>query len=191
METKKKLSTGVIIGIVVLAILSIASIYAEYVMCCTRTFSVKRIVEFVASVILIVLTFYYAISHFKVPHGNLLKYLFLAFSVIVFVGLINNDTAAALVRKTDYINQILRGIVVISSAYIAGRLDRIKENSILLIVNAVILLGTSVMNIVAVHETKIIPILYLSSFFILWIDLAVAFILRYKEHKEAGLADKN
>lgn len=175
---------------VVMGLLSLAAIYAEYYMCFTRTLSFKRVAEFITTLIMCVLTFYYAVSNFKVPHGNLLKYLFLAFSVIVFVGLINNDTASALARERDYINQLLRGFTVISSAYIAGRLDRKKENTILLIINSIILLGTSVMNIIVINKTDIISLLYLSSFFVLWIDLAIAYLFRYYGHKEAGLEDK-
>lgn len=175
---------------VVMGILSIAGMYAEFSECLGRN-SFKPIAELIMTCAMFALVFYYAVSNFKVPHGNLLKYLFLAFSFMVFFGLVNNDIAVtSTYRKFDYINQLFRGIVVIFSAYISGRLDRIKENTVILVINSVILLGTSIMNIVVSGASGIVSLLFLSSFFILWVDLAIAYLFRYYGHKEAGLADK-
>ena len=174
---------------VIMGLLSLASIYSEFYIC-TFDNSLQAISELVFVCILCALTFYYAISNFKVPHGNLLKYLFLAFSVMCLVGFLWDDVTNPAFRTYTFINQALRGIVVIFSAYIAGRLDRIKENTILLVIGGLILLTTSVINIVLYKFTDFTLIIFMSSFFILWVNLTIAYIFRYYGHKEAGLEDK-
>ena len=174
---------------VVMGLLSLASVYSEFNIC-TLDNSLQSITELVFVCVLCALTFYYAISNFKVPHGNLLKYLFLAFSVMCLVGFLCDDAAEATFKTYTFVNQILRGLVVIFSAYIAGRLDRIKENTILLVIGGLILLTTSVINIVLYKLTDFTLIIFMSSFFILWVNLTIAYIFRYYGHKEAGLEDK-
>ena len=174
---------------VIMGLLSLLSLYSEITICFKyKTF--QWIAELVALCIMIALIFYYAISNFKVSHGNLLKYLFIAFSVMTFFGIIMGDPKDAVASENVFLCQTLRGIVVIVSAYIAGRLDRIKENSYLIIICALILLGTSIYNAVVYNLTSFVQIIFICNFFILWVDLMIAYILRYKEHKEAGLADK-
>ena len=173
---------------IVMGILSLASIYSEYYIC-TFDNSLQAISELLFVFVLCALTIYYAISNFKVPHGNLLKYLFLVFSLMCLVGFLCDDAAESTFKTYTFINQILRGVVVIFSAYIAGRLDRIKENTVLLVVNGLILLVTSIVNIVLYKITDLTLIIFMSSFFILWVNLTIAYIFRYYGHKEAGSED--
>lgn len=174
---------------IVMGILSLAGTYAEFTMC-KGSNSPQIIAELVMTCVMFALTLYYAISNFKVPHGNLLKYLFLAFSAMCFAGLLTNDAGDPAFQTFSYIYQISRGIVVIISAYIAGRLDRIKENTILLVTGNVILLGTSLMNVFLYNATNITLIIFFAGFFILWLDLTIAYLFRYYGHKQAGFEDK-
>lgn len=108
-----------------------------------------------------------------------------------FVGLLNVDTSGTISPEANYIFQIARGAVVVLSTFTAGRLDRLKQNTVLMVISAILLLATSVECIVICKATDLISILLLSNFFILWLDLMIAYLFRYYSHKEAGLADKN
>ena len=174
---------------IIMGILTLAGIYGEFAICLPIR-EIRTTIELVFTVVMFVLIFIYVVSNYKEPHGNLLRYLFLAFSVMCLVGFLDSDFAASLHKNFAYVNQLLRGLAIILSAYIAGRLDRIKTNIVLIVINGIIFLATSVINIVLFKVTDITLILFLCSFFILWLDLAIAYSFRYREHREAGLADK-
>lgn len=175
---------------IIMGILTLAGIYGEFAIC-LHSSTFQPIIELVVTVIMFALIFIYAVSNYKTPHGNLLRYLFLAFSFMCFTGILGSGMMAETSVASDNIYQLLRGIAVIISTYIAGRLDRIKTNTVLIVINTIILLATSLMNIVFFKITDITLILFMCSFFILWLDLAIAYGFRYREHKEAGFADKN
>ena len=69
---------------VIMGLLSLAGIVSEIVIC-TYGISFPMIAETIFTCLMFVLVAYYAVSNFKVPHGNLLKYLFLAFSIISLI----------------------------------------------------------------------------------------------------------
>ena len=84
---------------VVMGLLSLAAIYSQIVICTYgNTFSL--VAETIFTCIMFALIAYYAITNFKVPHGNLLKYLFLTFSVMCFVGLL------ILIPLVDYFHKV-------------------------------------------------------------------------------------
>ena len=185
----ENLKTKKWLAYIIMGILTLAGIYGEFAICLQFGES-RSIIELVTTTVMFVLIFIYVVSNYKTPHGNLLKYLFLAFSIMSLVGFLDSDFAASMFKEFAYVNQLLRGLAIIFSAYIAGRLDRIKTNTILIVINGIIFLVTSIINIVLFKVTDISLILFLCSFFILWLDLAIAYGFRYKEHKEAGLANK-
>lgn len=170
---------------IIMGLLSLAGIYSEFVVC-TFDISFFLIAELVFTCVMFGLIFYYAVANFKVPHSNMLKYLFLAFSAMAFVGILT----AGLSGGKLYFYQAARGVVIITSAYIAGRLDKIKQNTILMIIDAFLLFATSLECILEVGIANIVSDLFLSNFFILWLDLMIAYLFRYHGHTEAGLTDK-
>ncbi len=107
-----------------------------------------------------------------------------------FLGLLYLDTSGTVPQGVNYMYQIARGAVVIISTYIAGRLDRIKQNTVLMVISAILLLATSIAGVVIHKTTRFVSILFLSNFFIMWLDLMIAYLFRYHGHKEAGLTDK-
>lgn len=174
---------------IIMGLLSFAGIYSEIVMCIQRQ-TFPYVAEMIVTCIMIVLIAFYAVSNFKVPHGNLLKYLFLTFAVMCFVGLLATDPNSSSANGDLYVLQISRGVVVILSTYMSGRLDRIKQNTVFAVICAILLFATSI-KVLLLHKVyNLVFILFETNFFILWIDLVIAYLFRYKEHKEAGLADK-
>ena len=171
---------------VVMGILSIVGIYTQIIACIYGN-SLSLIAETIATCVMFILIAFYAVSNFKVPHGNLLKYLFLTFAVMCFVGLLATDPNSSSANGDLYVLQLLRGAVVILSTYMAGRLDRIKQNTVFAVICAILLLATSI-KVLLLHKVyNLVFILFETNFFILWIDLVIAYLFRYKEHKEAGL----
>ena len=134
-----------------------------------------------------VLLVYYAVAGYKKPHGNLLKYLFLLFTICCLGGILAVDA-----ERTIYgtVFNYIRGVVVVMTAYIAGRLDRYKQNVILMSIIGLLMLASSIVQLIPDPGTVLLGWFSCFTFFILWVDLMLAYILRYKEHKEAGLADK-
>ena len=85
----------------------------------------------------------------------------------------------------------LYGISVLLIAYVAGRFDKIKKNYLPLIIITAAQIAISVLFIFIYDNwDNLVFIIWDSSTCLLWIDLMIAYILRYKEHNEAGLADK-
>jgi len=121
--------------------------------------------------VLSVLIGYYAFIGYKKPHGNLLKYIILI-SNLVGLQVINEGLGLLIVVET--------GI----RCYAAGRLERVKENLILLILLTACDVGLTIW--LAVSNALTVGVV---AALVVWLDICVAYFLRYKEHKEAGLAD--
>ena len=197
MENKKKLSTGAIIGIVVLAVLSLAALISYIVMTVEYCSGVHRLFEIVATSVLFIAVAYYAIAGYKKPHGDLLRCVFLVFSAKNFVAIISD--ILFLTEHSEFsqlgiiLGIILRGISIILTAYVSGRLDKVKKNAVPL----AIVLISHLANVLLWYfmfyrvECSVFEILYISTSLIFCIDLIIAYVLRYREHKQAGLADRS
>ena len=202
METKKKLSTGAVVGIVVLALLSVAALVCSIIGSIQFYGYMKITPGFVSRVIMLVATVYYALAGYKRPHGNLLRVIFLLLSLTYLNGVIDSAQDMTSFEGND-LNLLLyiiglNGICVLLIAYVGGRLDKIKKNIIPLILITVAqvvkaLLCIPVFDTFSAYSglSILVHLMYNFSTCILWLDIAFAYILRYKEHKEAGLADKN
>jgi len=128
---------------------------------------------------LTVLIGYYAAIGYRRPHGNLFKQIILIY-VASYLILVYQ-----LAQTGDAWQAVIRAITIGIICYVAGRLHRVKQNFILIgIVTAII------MYIIVSAFIKQIAKADILSMLIIWIDICVAYFLRYKEHKEAGLMDK-
>ena len=188
MENKKKISTGTIVGIIVLAALSVAEIIINYVYSIQFYSIAAMLFELVPYTFLFIAIAYYAAAGYKKPHGDLLRAVFLVFSFSCFGTIVSQVAYEGSVGTVSYV--IFMGIAALLTAYIGGRLDKIKKNYALLIIITLALLIKSILDFQTSPTGRISILLWASSTFVLWLDIAFAYILRYKEHKEAGLTDK-
>ncbi len=133
------------------------------------------------------LLLYYAVAGYKKPHGNLLKYLLLLFAICCLGGVVSVMAERTVI---DTAFNYTRGIVVLMAAYVAGRLNRFKQNVFLMSVIGVLMFGSSLALFLTNSDTNLFSMFTFFTFFVLWVDVMIAYILRYKEHKEAGLTDK-
>jgi len=136
------------------------------------------VVNNVTDIVVSALIVYYAFIGYRKPHGNLLKYIILICTVPQFIAVYQ------FAQLSSPWQAIIAAIEIGLCFYVAGRLHRVKQNMILMSVVFAIRLAASVVGLV--KGTMVIGAI---TPLILWLDICVAYILRYKEHKEAGLQD--
>ena len=90
------------------------------------------------------------------------------------------------VRGLTAYKGLLTSVALILMSYIAGRLNKYKQNKILIPIVLVILFVRSFVS----STFRIQVVMTDLSYFILWIGIACAYFARYDAHKEAGLLDK-
>ena len=132
---------------------------------------------------------WYAGIGYKKPHGNLLKYLFLAFDCFVLATVTHIlEYNSADMPAQVAIRVLLYCVVAVLVPYMAGRLNRIKENKIIGAIALICLLATAVLNMIFSQSSGN----FFSSMNTTILGLAVfaSYLIRYKQHKEAGLIDE-
>ncbi len=189
MEKSNRLSNNKLIVLILLGLLTSFGLFVELFSFINYSsyFSSGEYLNLVTYSITSLLLLYYVVKGYKIPHGNLLKYLFILFAVSCLGGILSTASN----RTTlDIAYNYMRGIVVLMTTYIAGRLDRFKQNKLMMSIVGLIMFSSSLIESIPNFETDIIGVSICYTFFILWIDLMIAYIFRYNEHKEAGLLDK-
>ena len=155
----------------------------------------------IVSAVICLLALYYGISGYKVPHGNMIRYLLLAFAAAEASEFLLNPG----MMKPMAICLLLTTIL---SSYMAGRLNKNKECKIIIAVVGIMLIavwamhrfmppsmpmgepGPAGMEMAQMPErTDWIRDIFPNdiSRFLSWLVLGVSYITRYDEHKKAGL----
>lgn len=123
---------------------------------------------------------------YKKPHGNMLKYamLILAVSQILIaiscvdIGVGNAYGCTALVFSSAIL------------VYVAGRLNRIEQNKYLLLIAFAIQFVCDLLDVISCADQFTFVYKCVSfSIPVATLTLMIAYFVRYKEHKEAGLMD--
>ncbi len=131
-----------------------------------------------ANLLVCVLLGYYAFCGFRKPHGNLLRYIILFFAITHILSIYQ------LAELSSQWQAIISALAFGLCCYIAGRLHKVKQNIILMSIVIVLrLIGMSFELAEGIWTIGAITPL------IILIDILVAYVLRYKDHKEAGLMD--
>lgn len=140
-------------------------------------------------------TLYYVLFGYKKPHGDLLRYTLILLAVTCLNGAIN--AAITLASGSGFDSSLLlyviglEGFSILLISYVAGRLDKIKKNYFTMIMITVVQIIKSIISTTLYSSwSNFIFILWCFSTCLLWIDIMVAYIIRYREHKEAGVEDK-
>jgi len=123
---------------------------------------------------------------YKKPHGNMLKYAMLFFAATEIIRIVQNIQLG----YGDIYMNVLQIYVIAIVVYVAGRLNRIEQNKYLLAIAAVAqFAGVGLSAFSSVNSVTALRFFTRFSSGILIITLMIAYFTRYKEHKEAGLAD--
>ena len=186
-EEKFGLKTGQAIVLFIILILNVL-----WIICSTWT----RIVIFgslplnqIVNIVMFAVTAYYVCYSYKKPHGNLMKYLILCCAALEALQYINTSFT-----YPTYIIYIFYAITILK-AYMAGRLDHYKQN---IIISAVVLICEclifySLVDICMDMGAHISFVIFMGLIgpIAQWLTIAAGYLIRFKPHKEAGLADKN
>ena len=189
----KKMNTFVLItAVLLLAGIVVTIIFANR----------APIVKTVTLVIGYLLVLYYALWGYKTPHGNMLRNLILTYAVLLAFGSerrlfasvrserpvnVNaGETARRTARGLSAYKGLITSIAFILMGFIAGRLNKYKQNKILVPIVLVLLFVRSFVT----NNIRIQAVMTDLSYFILWVGIACAYFARYDAHKEAGLLDK-
>jgi len=162
----------------------------------------------VLGILMAVLILYYNFLGYKKPHGNMLRYGFLLFGSFLIIRIAADNTFS--------VGTLIITVAGIMSVYMSGRLNKIEKNKYLVVVVLILLVVHIIIkeihigpvlfseNIVADALTAapemvgakpdgitgVCLILRSLGIVFQWIALSLAYISRYKAHKEAGLLDK-
>jgi len=150
------------------------------------TASKAKFILDISKLIPLVFVTLYGFWLYKKPHGNMLKY---AILILAASEILNAVQCIRMGWDNMYLHTV-RVFVAAILVYVAGRLNRIEQNKYLLPFAAIVNL-VSVCAIVSKLHTSL-TLLYKLTWFsgvLTIITLMIAYFIRYKEHKEAGLAD--
>ena len=126
----------------------------------------------------------YGLFGYKVPHGNLLKYIMLFFALL----LVNEMALEAGGKYPNLSSEAIlwpisiTGICIVIISYIAGRLHKFNQNIFLFSITLVLL----VVRALLMSHYRTIMFANFSDV-IIWFDINCAYALRYKQHIQAGL----
>ena len=185
-EEKYSLKTGQAIALSIILILNILWLV------CSTWFGIimygKIALTQIVNIVMFAVTVYYVCYSYKKPHSNLMRYLILCSAAF--------SATRSIISAFEYpiYIAVVSYLIVILKSYMAGRLDHYKQN---VIISAVVLVCQCLMSyylidLFASFDFAITFVYVVSALgpVILWLAIAASYIVRFKPHKEAGLADK-
>jgi len=127
----------------------------------------------------------YGFWFYKKPHGNMLKY------AMILLAISEIMTSLVCVKNGwNFERQTFKIFAAAALIYAAGRLNRIDQNKYILPLVFVVQFACDALAVIDFSP------LYSPIYFIAWFSgtisaaaLLIAYFVRYKEHKEAGLSD--
>ena len=183
-KEKAGLKTGQLIALIVILILNLIWIVCSFIFAKGNiTFS------YVACIVMFAAAVFYTCYGYKVPHGNLMRYLLLFSAVYSAVQYVFGGIAYPKFIITVYF------VIIILTAYLAGRLNRYTQGVIISILLLICRCVITVYFLTDVNGTGLeitfLNVMACAGPITLWLAVAAGYIIRYKPHIEAGLADKN
>lgn len=186
MKNYKNLKKETKIGITLIAVLLLVGIVN-----CVLSFIVSEnrnepfsLFHIVLNTVLYIFVGAYTFFDYKRPHGNSLRILFFVFGVYVLVS--DNLPIVNLDGTRGFIVRILAGLSALIITYTSGRLNKINKNRILMIVVGVMILVCRIL-VIATAPSNIIRVIGVLTQFIIWVTLCISYMIRFNEHKTAGL----
>ena len=180
-NSKLNLKTGELIALAAIAILNII-----WIVCNLMLFSISFASKICIPIAMFVIAVIYALYGYKKPHGNHMRYLLLTYVVYESIILVRSVSLQPVYMITVYL------AIIVLSTYMAGRLDRYKQNLAISII-------VSILQLVIIYYFVDLALSYnalsITSFFTyighitIWLAITASYIVRYKPHKEAGLED--
>ena len=130
----------------------------------------------------------YVFFGYKKPHGNMLKYTFIAFSFLTVVKFFVFKPASSGFTYSMEIACCVVAAMMIT--YMSGRLDKIKKNMVLMLIIGLLIVAGELVRVLMGSMFSVIFFLNALSKPICWLALCFAYVARYEQHKAAGLEDE-
>lgn len=188
MDTCNNLKKGTKIGLIVMAVLiciGIVNLVLSFFIPADHN-NPNVIAQLIIGAVMYASIIVYAFFGYKKAHGNMLRTVFFVFGVfIVASGIIGDPGLSEIHIK---VCQFTTGFAALLIGYIAGRLDRIEKNKILMMIAGVLMLIGRVIVFVS-DPSSIWRFVGVMEHLIVWASLGFAYVARYEEHKTAGLSD--
>ena len=132
-------------------------------------------------IIVYIIALVYGLFLYKKPHGNMLKYSFLAFSLLYAFHV-------ALKHGFDNFDDnnmlYIELLIIVLSSFMSGRLDKYEKNRTLMINILAMFIVLFVYSLTV--STDLLSIISNINYIVLWLTICFAYSFRFKEHKEAG-----
>jgi len=174
---EKKTSKNILL--IIMGVLILASIAITI---CSITWS-----PVLCGLALVVLVFValYGFVLYKKPHGNMLKYAMLLFAAVYIIS------AIIIASQGDGIVafSIIGTLAASAIFYGAGRLNRIEQNKFVFVIADIIFFVLELFTAITCPTGSFTGTFVLFNYFIIFTTLIIAYFVRYKEHREAGLND--
>ena len=142
----------------------------------------------IASIIVCVLTIFYGVSGYNIPHGNVMRICFLAYAFLFAADVYFMEEGMSPVDK------IATLISIVAAAYMAGRLRKKVRNIISFIAVFALQLAGQYMTHASFDPSslpfdQIHAILLSWSEIALWSAMGLIYLARFDSHVEAGKAE--
>lgn len=186
--TENKTNTGSGAALVIAIVLGILGLFVCASQLVITAIAGLNVTVSVLGVIAYLVVLIYAISAYKKPHGNLLKYVLLIYATVLALSTVTN-LVQMMVAPIAAIFMIL---CIAPVSFMAGRLNRLDENKIIMILTGILLLASAILEAASLEilagRSFEIFIGYASTFakFVLWIVICFIYVGRYEQHTEAG-----
>ena len=159
-------------------ILALMLVLCDFVMNCYFAIIKGFSIHLLTSMIPCVMMGVYALSGYLKPHGSKIKNMFLFKAV--FIGLN--------VCSSTYVHSFTTPVlicVVVATAYMAGRLNKIRTNARIMVVITLVFLVIIFAHTFVYKDAQMMADTF--NHFIQWIALACIYYGRFEEHRTAGI----
>ena len=173
--------------LIIVVLLSLAGIATCIISIFWRMDNYISVRSFIVVGVYYCLVFFYGIYGYRIPHGNLVRYLML---ILAAYSVFNVTVSIYRWYKLPWIVLVAGNLAAVFIAYMAGRLHKVKKNIIVAVIVTALLLVNSFWPVK-------IPGVDVNAFFFLdrslpifmWLTTMSIYFFRYKEHTEAGLSE--
>ncbi len=172
----------------IVVLLSLAGIAVCIVSIFWRIDNYISIRSFIVVGIYYCLVFYYGVYGYKIPHGNLVRYLML---ILAAYNIFNVTVSIYRWYKLPWVVLVAGNLAAMFIAYMAGRLNKFKKNIIVAVIVTALLLTECFWPVkIPGVEADALFFLDRSLPLFMWLTTMSIYFFRYKEHTKAGLTDK-
>jgi len=176
----KKSNKGLVVGLIIAIVLVIITLVSNIAVVIQESTDTRTMAGISIANALFVLV--YMFYEYKVPHGNMLRYVMLAFALnLGLFGMMYYKAEGNHFISTLYI------VLSLAVAFMSGRLGKLKKNKILsIVILALLAVGFALKFINMEEGLSIFRGISSASEIAEWLAIATVYLVRFDAHKESG-----